>query len=272
MLRPRSRRRAAFPLSAFLLALALLPVAGAACGREGAVNEGATADENGTAAGAAPDAPGAAAPGAGGLALAADGFRPGEPIAVTYRLEQPAGQGTWVGLIPAEVESTAEADNDAVDVTYEYVPEGSASGTLRIAGQAPPGRYRLRLFASDDEGSAMLAETAVFEVRPWSWPEGQGPTLTPSADDLAAGEELTVRFALPEALPEQAWIAVVPAAVTSREEPENDSADVAYQYVSGTAGELRFADLPAGEYVVRLFPCDDPACAAIAEVGPLTVR
>lgn len=253
----RSGRRAA------LSSLSLLVVIAAACG--GRDETAAPADENGTAASAV-------APGAGGLTLAADGFRPGESITVTYRLDQPAGQGTWVGVIPAEVESTAEADNDAADVTYEYVPEGSASGTLRIAGQAPPGRYRLRLFAGDDAGSAMLAETAVFEVRAWSWPEGQGPTLTPSAAELASGEELTVRFALPEALPEQAWIAIVPATVISREEPANDSADVAYEYLSGTAGEVRFADLPAGEYVVRLFPCDDAACAAIAEAGPLTVR
>jgi hypothetical protein len=261
--RSRSLRRTALPL------LSLLLVFAAACGgRDGASEDATPADEN--AAAGVDEA--AAAPTAGGLTLAADSFRPGEPIAFTYRLEQPAAASTWVGLIPAEVESTREADNDAADVTYEYVPQGSASGSLRLAGQAPPGRYRLRLFAGDDEDSPMLAETAVFDVRPWAWDEGEGPTLTLSGDALARGEELVVRFELPEALPERAWLGIVPASVTSREEPDNDSADVAYEYVSGTSGERRFADLPAGEYVVRLFPCDEAACAAIAEAGPLTVR
>lgn len=257
----RSARRAAFPL------LSLLVLVVAACG--GRDETAAPADENGTAA---PAAAPAAAPGAGGLTLAAESFRPGEPIAFSYRLDRPAAGSTWVGVIPAEVESSREADNDAADVTYEYVPEGSASGTLEIAGQAPPGRYRLRLFGGDDEDSPMLAESPIFEVRQWSWPEGQEPTLTLSGDEVARGEELVVRFELHEALPDQAWLAIVPATVTSRDEPANDDADVAYEYVSGTSGEHRFADLPAGEYVVRLFPCDEPACAAVAEAGPLTVR
>lgn len=262
MLRPSARRRS------LVLSTLLLTILSAACGRDDAAPP---ADEAGTAAGAPAGAP-AAAPESGGLTLAADAFRPGEPIPVDYRLEQPAAANTWVGLVPAEVESTAEADNDAVDVTYEYVPEGSASGTLRLAGQAAPGRYRLRLFAGDNSGSAMLAETPVFDVRPWSWPEGEGPRLTLSADEIATDEELTVAFELPEALPEQAWLAVVPATVTSLEEPDNDAEDVTYEYVRGTAGEVRFRDLPAGEYVVRLFPCDDAVCSAIAEAGPLSVE
>lgn len=262
MLRPLARRR-----SSALLATSFLILAVSGCGGR---DDAPPADEAGTATAPAGEAA-AAAPGSGGLTLAAESFRPGEPIRVDYRLEQPAAATTWVGLIPADVESTSEADNDAVDVTYEYVPEGSASGTLRLAGQAPTGRYRLRLFAGDDEGSPMLAETPVFEVREWSWPEGEGPRLTLSADEIAAGDDLEVSFELPEALPEQAWLAVVPATVTSRDEPANDDADVAYEYVSGTSGQIRFADLPPGEYVLRLFPCDDEACSAIAEVGPLTV-
>ncbi|HEX6202827.1 MAG TPA: hypothetical protein VF100_07485, partial [Thermoanaerobaculia bacterium] len=268
VLRPLARRRSLAVLPVLLLLLALVLTAAACGGRDAAAPP---ADEAGTAAGV-PAGAAAAPPGSGGLTLAAESVRPGEPIAVTYRLEQPAAGNPWVGLVPADVESTAEADNDAVDVTYESVPEGSASGTLRLAGQAPPGRYRLRLFAGDDEGSAMLAETPVFEVREWSWPEGEGPRLTLSADEIAADDELVVTFELPEALPEQAWLAVVPATVTSREEPANDDADVGYEYVSGTSGEIRFRDLPPGGYVVRLFPCDDEVCSAIAEVGPLTVE
>ena len=254
------------PASALLLA-ALVALT-AACGG-GADDDGvAPADEAGTAA--APHAA-TALPESGGLTLQGESFRPGEEIPAAYRLEQPADGTTWVGLIPAEVESTDEAENDAADVTYEYVPEGSSSGTVRIAGQAPPGRYRLRLFAGDDPSAGMLSETPVFEVRPWEWPEGQGVRLSLSATELSAGEELRVTFEIPEALPEQAWIAVVPATLTSLEEPDNDSEDVAYEYVEGTSGEMRFADLPSGEYVVRLFPCDDPACAAIAQAGPLTI-
>lgn len=259
MVAPFARRRSAVLLSTLLLAFA------AACG--GGDEAGAPADEAGTAAAAAE-----ALPEAGGLVLGGESFRPGEAIPVTYRLEQPAAANTWVGLIPAEVESTVEADNDDADVTYEYVPEGSSSGSLRLAGRAAPGRYRLRLFAGDDAGSAMLGETPVFEVRAWGWPEGEGPEMTLSAGEIATDDELVVRFELPEALPEQAWIAVVPATVTSLAEPDNDAEDVAYEYVRGTSGELRFRDLPAGEYVLRLFPCDDDVCPAIAEAGPLTVE
>lgn len=261
------RRAPSLRRSVPVLFLSAAVALAAACG--GGDEGAAPAEEAGTAAAAANAE--AALPEAGGLTLETEGSRPGEPIRVAYRLEQPAGGSTWVGLIPAEVEATDEAANDAADVTYEYVPDGSSSGTLTIAGQAPPGRYRLRLFAGDDAGSGMLSETPVFEVRPWRWPEGEGPTLTVADDALDAGEELVVAFELPEALPEQAWLAVIPATVTSREEADNDAADVDYEYVRGTSGEVRFADLPSGDYVVRLFPCDDAPCAAVAEAGPVTV-
>ena len=117
MLRPLARRCSSAVLPAFLPVLALVLAASACGGRDDAAPP---ADEAGTAAAPAGRAA-AAAPGSGGLTLAADSFRPGEPIRVDYRLEQPAAASTWVGLIPAHVESTSEADNDEVDVTYEYL-------------------------------------------------------------------------------------------------------------------------------------------------------
>ncbi|HEX2251665.1 MAG TPA: hypothetical protein VHQ65_00185 [Thermoanaerobaculia bacterium] len=214
---------------------------------------------------------------AGEIQLAGDTFHPGQAMVVRFRLEQPAPQGAWLGLIPADVTATDEPSNDAADVTWTSLPEDTTQGTVELEAQRP-GRYRVRLFSADDESGEMLSETPIFEVTPWArGDEARGPRLVLRRD----GEELTgavpleaeyaVAFELPQELPESAWIGIVPVTVESMSEEANDAEDVDWAQVQGTSGQVKFIAAEPGEYVARLFPCDSAHCEGVAEAGPFRI-
>jgi len=86
----------------------------------------------------------------------------GAPLPVYWMLPETYPSTAWIGMIPANVTSQSEADNDAADVDYQYVKSGT-QGYLTFFLQQP-GDYVFRLFPSDVAGCEAVAESEPFTV------------------------------------------------------------------------------------------------------------
>jgi hypothetical protein len=90
-------------------------------------------------------------------------------------------------------------------------------------------------------------------------PDFSQASLTLAKTDFKPGETIQVSFSVPEALPEDAWIGIIPSDKPHGSEEENDQYDIDYQYIGGqTSGTLVFA-VPeeAGAYDFRMHDTDD---------------
>jgi len=72
----------------------------------------------------------------------------GATITVNYELPEAYPDRAWIGLIPASEKSWGEGANDAVDVTYAYIPKGATLGSVDLVVEKP-GQYVVRLFPCD---------------------------------------------------------------------------------------------------------------------------
>ncbi len=75
----------------------------------------------------------------------------------------------------------------------------------------------------------------------------------------APGETIKVTFKASPKWDENAWIGIIPSDVAHGKEAENDSYDIAYQYIKGaTTGTFEFtAPNDAGKYDIRMNDTDD---------------
>lgn len=75
----------------------------------------------------------------------------------------------------------------------------------------------------------------------------------------APGETIKVSFEASPKWEENAWIGIIPSTVAHGKEAENDSYDIAYQYIKGaTSGTFEFtAPKDPGKYDIRMNDTDD---------------
>lgn len=199
----------------------------------------------------------------------------GQTIQIQYKVKRGATGKPWVGLIPIQVTAQDEGTNDASDIGYVYIEDKQAdTGTVELPA-AKQGDYYIRLFGSDADAKALLqGQTKTIAIR--DWPQGNlvGPTKPyimiegekpaapkqmPEPLKFKVGAVLKGTYELAEAYPKTAWIGLIPWSVTNRGGEKNDAADVAYKYLDEGAlsGSFEFPLEKAGEYVIRLFPCNE---------------
>lgn len=90
-------------------------------------------------------------PSSGLITLNKSAYESTEAILVTLNLPQPLSGSAWVGIVPSDTPHGDEAENDAVDVTYEYVTN-AVNGQITLYAPSVEGQYDVRLFDDDDGG------------------------------------------------------------------------------------------------------------------------
>ncbi len=191
--------------------------------------------------------------GEGRLGLEKTEFRTGEMINVTFQASPVLPEGAWIGIIPSDKPHGSEAENDQYDIDYQYIG-GHTSGTLAFAAPGEAGAYDFRMHDTDADGKE-IASIGFTVVEP----DFSQASLTLAKTDFKPGETIQVSFSVPEALPEDAWMGIIPSDKPHGSEAENDQYDIDYQYIGGQmSGTLAF-DAPgqAGAYDFRLHDTDD---------------
>jgi hypothetical protein len=165
----------------------------------------------------------------------------------------------WLGLFPAELPHTDEAEADGQQYDYAYVDEQSG-GEMIFSAPTEPGSYDFRLFDNDEGGQEVVASTPFMVV------EGapQAANLQLEKDTFGRGEEVTISFTTP---PDfwGAWIGLVPAEVPHGDEQTGDEYDINYEFTGGaTRGTLTMeTPLRPGTYDFRLYPGDGSEAASV---------
>ncbi|MCH7472325.1 hypothetical protein IIA79_05170 [bacterium] len=204
-------------------------------------------------------------------------YRIGESIPVEYKVTAELGDRAWIGLIPAAMVSPDAAENDAVDVAYQWIEE--SEGVVEVLA-ADTGAFWLKLFPDTEAGTTAIAATTLINVTQWptgSFEANEPPYVTIAGNELpervvlSRGVIITAYWLIPEAYPEAAWLGLITANVDSRKagtesRPTNGEQDVQRQYLGGaTMGSFGFKIDEPGEYFFRLFPADLPGCNAVAQ-------
>jgi hypothetical protein len=85
-----------------------------------------------------------------------------------------------------------------------------------------------------------------------------GPSLETDKSVYAPVETISVTFTAPAGLPTKAWVGIIPSTIPHGDEAENDTYDLAYQYLNGmTSGTLVFSAPPEpGSYDLRMNDSD----------------
>jgi hypothetical protein len=82
-------------------------------------------------------------------------------------------------------------------------------------------------------------------------------TIVLSKTQFAPSEEIKIKFTSEGKFGPNAWIGLIPSSTPHGDESKNDEFDVAYQYFTGTVGELIFtAPLEPGDYDFRMNTTD----------------
>ncbi len=99
-----------------------------------------------------------------GVKLDKETYTPGETITVTYTADPTWDDNAWIGIIPSATPHGKEVDNDAVDISYQYIHQ-SASGVFEFTAPTEPGKYDIRMNDSDDGGKGVEISSVTFEVK-----------------------------------------------------------------------------------------------------------
>jgi hypothetical protein len=174
-------------------------------------------------------------------------FSPGEEISVSFNALASYADNAWVGIIPSSVAHGSEATNDQNDLTYQYLRK-KTSGTLLFSAPKQNGSYDFRMNDNDANGK---------EVASISFTVGNTALILTSTS-FRPGESITLQFNTSSALPDNAWIGIIPSSVPHGSEAVNDQNDIAYQYLKKQAsGSLTFtAPDKSGNYDFRLNDTD----------------
>ena len=98
-----------------------------------------------------------------GVKLDKTTYAPGDKITVTYTADPTWDDNAWIGIIPSATPHGQESDNDAVDISYQYIHK-NASGTFEFTAPTEPGKYDIRMNDSDDATKGVEIASATFEV------------------------------------------------------------------------------------------------------------
>lgn len=90
------------------------------------------------------------------LKIAKDVVKPGASVKVVFTTEKGLKKNAWIGIIPSSTKHGSEAENDKVDVAYQYL-QGKVKGTLTFKAPTKPGKYDFRLNSTDDNGKELAS-------------------------------------------------------------------------------------------------------------------
>jgi len=159
----------------------------------------------------------------------------GETFAVQFSLLASFPADAWIGIVPADVPHGSETQNDQNDLGHVSL-DGGTSGLLRFTAPVNAGLYDLRMHDTDNDGKEVASLS--FVVLP---PPPQATKLWLDKPAFAPGTDIQVHFSVPAALPDDAWIGLIPSSVPHGSVAENDQHDLQYRYLEGqTAGVLMF--------------------------------
>ena len=114
-------------------------------------------------------------------------FTPGEQIQVRFTAPSTLSTDAWIGIVPSGTPHGSEAENDEVDVAYEYL-DGRVEGVVMLPAPEEPGQYDVRMFDTDNEGQELISVslTVAGEAVSMNQISCQGLTIT-LPDELATG-------------------------------------------------------------------------------------
>ncbi len=190
---------------------------------------------------------------AGGAALELDrtDFEPSARATVRFTAPPDFPDNAWVGIVPSPVDHGREAENDRHDLSYQYL-KGRTAGTLTFTVPDAPGAYDFRMHDTDDNGREVAWVSFTVAL------DRAAPLLGLEKGVFAPLEAIHLSFSVPEGLPGDAWVGIIPSRVAHGSESVNDAHDLTYQYLKGrTEGVLMFtAPAAAGAYDFRLHDTD----------------
>jgi len=128
----------------------------------------------------------------GRLSLDKAAFAPGEKIAVHFTASSDWPRDAWVGMFQAKLPHGSEAENDKVELSYQYL-EKKTSGTLAFKAPAEPGSYDFRMHDTDSDGREVAQ--AAFTVGTGVVPPS-GMTLEAASRQVRQGDSVTIPVSL----------------------------------------------------------------------------
>lgn len=166
-------------------------------------------------------------------------FAAGTPVQVSWEGAKSARD--WIGIYAQDVTPSAKGHRSPswayTNQTQTAPSQVSANGTMTLSASLAPGDYVVYLFADD---GYTIVRTASFSVS-----DGKKSSL--STTDIKAGQPLWVNFS-GAGNAATAWIGVYPKGKFGKDYTR-------YIPLEGKAsGNVRFTELPAGEYDLYLFP------------------
>ena len=172
--------------------------------------------------------------------------KPKESITVEFYAPEMSSL-SWIGVVPSEIPHGSESTNDQFDLDYRYRGD-KAKDNAAFKAPATPGKYDLRLNNAD---TGKEVASVSFEVIGF---DSQKANLLLSNTAFYPGQAIQLQVQLPEQLPDDAWIGLIPSDVPHSDEKTNDQFDIDYRYVNTAKnGTLNFtAPEQPGSYDFRL--------------------
>ncbi len=101
-------------------------------------------------------------PSTGQLLLNKTEFEAGEEIVVSFNASAEFKENAWIGIIPSDAPHGSEAENDKVDLAYQYL-KNQTEGELKFTAPTEPGSYDMRMHDTDSNGKEFTSQTFVVK-------------------------------------------------------------------------------------------------------------
>ncbi len=189
------------------------------------------------------------------LTLTTKNVAPGATITVQFTAPASYGGDAWVGIIPSSAPHGSEAQNDGVDISYQYL-EKRTSGTLTFTAPDKQGSYDFRMHDTDNNGREVASVSFTVGTVTVT---NSSVSLTLPKKSYKPGETISLQFTASSAFPGDAWVGIIPSSIQHGSEDVNDQNDITYQYLEKrTSGTLTFAAPDkAGNYDFRMHDTDN---------------
>ncbi len=179
------------------------------------------------------------------ITLAKTTFAPDEEIALSFTAWKWFGSGSWIGIIPSEIEHGDVGLNDRHDLAYQYL-KNEIEGRQIFKAPLKPGSYDFRM----NQVNPIRQEVASVRFDVVAPP----PQIVMTPSKVAPSDKIQIRFTAWKWFSSGSWIGVVPSDVDHGDVALNDRHDQAYQYLkSETEGQQAY-DIPKipGRYDFRM--------------------
>lgn len=175
-------------------------------------------------------------------------YAAGETISVEY-FTGTGGKRDWIGIY-------LDGDlNDSCQETNQYVAwqyTNGNVGTLRFDGLTP-GNYVAQLFS--DNSYCHLGQFESFQVTADDDDQTDGDNITPALilnnAQYSVGQNIQIEYTRGTG-EDRDWVGIYAQGDLNKSCQRTDKY-ISWQYTNGTAGNLVFDPLPAGQYVAQLF-------------------